>query len=91
MVKDSFKPCSFSTSTDDCEEDSIHYLKPGRPCEARRKVLIKEMEKFVPGHGRESSEDPFALDDDGEDYEKSEDISEDDDDDDGDGSNTTLY
>ena len=52
--------------TDGCDDDGIHCFKPGQPCEEGRKVLLEEMDKFVADSDRESIEDPFASDDDGE-------------------------
>ena len=66
MVKDSFKSCAITTSTDSCNDDGIQCFKPGQPCEEGRKVLLEEMDKFVADRDRESIEDPFASDDDGE-------------------------
>ena len=81
MVKDSFKSCAITSSTDGCDDDSIHCFKPGQPCE----VLLEEMEKFVADRDRVSNEDPFASDDDGEEDEANDDENGDDD---GDDSNT---
>ena len=69
MVKGS---CAITSFTDGCDDDSIHCFKPGQPCEAGRKVLLEEMEKFVADRDRVSIEDPIASDDDGEEDEANE-------------------
>ena len=87
MVKGSFKSCAITSSTDGCDDDSIHCFKPGQPCEAGRKVLLEEMGKFVADRDRVSIEDPFASDDDGEEDEVNE-VLVSEDDENGDDSNT---
>ena len=62
------------------EDDSIHCFKPGQPCEAGRKVLLEEMAKLAAERDRDSIEDPFASEDDGEEDEANEAVIENDDD-----------
>ena len=65
MIKDSFKLCAITTSTDGCDDDSIHCFRPDQPCEEGRKVVLEEMDKLIADHDREIIEDPFRSDDNG--------------------------
>lgn len=68
-VKNSFKSCAITTSTDGSDDDIIHCFKEGQPCAEGRSLLLEEMTKL---QDDDDISDPFACSSDEDEMEDNE-------------------
>jgi len=67
MVKNSFRSCAVTTSTDGSNDSAIHCFKDHQPCAEGKELLKKETEKLlttVVSNAMRAPVDPFASDND---------------------------
>ena len=63
MIKNSFKSCAITTSTDGSEDDKIHCFQPSQPCSEGRTLLEQETAELSRPQ-TVITEDPFESDED---------------------------
>ena len=64
MIKNSFKSCAITTSTDGSEDDKIHCFQPSQPCSEGRTLLEQETAELSRPQTVITDMDPFESDED---------------------------